>query len=106
MQALKELIRIIREEKIDIVHCHNPMGGVLGRLAAHLSGREVHVIYTAHGFHFYKGAPLKKLASVLSGGKFLAKYTDTLITINQEDKNIDRDISSEKERAACRYTGE
>ena len=73
MQALKELIRIIREEKIDIVHCHNPMGGVLGRLAAHLSGREVHVIYTAHGFHFYKGAPLKKLASVLSGGKIFGE---------------------------------
>ena len=88
MQALKELIRIIREEKIDIVHCHNPMGGVLGRLAAHLSGREVHVIYTAHGFHFYKGAPLKNWLLYYPAEKFLAKCTNTLITINQEDKNI------------------
>ena len=46
------------------------------------------MIYTAHGFHFYKGAPLKNWLLYYPAEKFLAKYTDTLITINQEDKNI------------------
>ena len=57
LRALKRLTEIIRSEGIDAVHCHNPMGGLLGRLAALLSGRRTAVIYTAHGFHFSKGAP-------------------------------------------------
>lgn len=86
VQALKKIIEIIREENIDFVHCHNPMGGVLGRLAVLLAKRKVHVIYTAHGFHFYKGAPLKNWILYYPVERFLARYTDTLITINQEDK--------------------
>ena len=49
LRALKRLTEIIRSEKIDTVHCHNPVGGLLGRLAALLSGSRTAVIYTAHG---------------------------------------------------------
>ena len=43
------------------------MGGVLARLAARAARKQgTKVIYTAHGFHFCKGAPLAKLASLLS----------------------------------------
>lgn len=52
--ALRELIRIIDREAISVVHCHNPNGGVLGRLAAVLSKRKPFVVYTAHGFHFFR----------------------------------------------------
>lgn len=91
MRALKKLIEIIKEENIDFLHCHNPMGGVLGRLAARLAKRKVHVIYTAHGFHFYKGAPLKNWLLYYPAERFLARYTDALITINQEDnKNAEK----------------
>lgn len=43
------------------------------------------LIYTAHGFHFFKGAPLKNWLIYYPIEKFAAKWTDHLITINKED---------------------
>ena len=90
IKAIKELKKIINTEKYDIIHCHTPMGGVVTRLAAKQSRKEnnTRVIYTAHGFHFYKGAPLINWLLFYPVEWFLAKYTDTLITINQEDSNL------------------
>ncbi len=82
--ALKQIRKIIREEGIDAVHVHNPMGGVVGRLAALLEKR-VYIIYTAHGFHFYKGAPMVNWLLYYTAEKLLARCTDQLITINRED---------------------
>lgn len=65
------------------VHCHSPIGGALGRLAAKKNG--VKTIYTAHGFHFYDGAPIKNWMIFYPIEKWLSKYTDILITINKED---------------------
>lgn len=84
-KALFQLVKIIKHEKIDMIHCHNPMGGVLGRLAAILSFRKMHIIYTAHGFHFYRKAPIKNWVLYYPIERFLARFTDTLITINHED---------------------
>lgn len=84
-KALFQLIHIIKSEEIDMIHCHNPMGSVLGRLAAALSGRKVYTIYTAHGFHFYDKAPLKNWLLYYPVERFLARFTDILITINKED---------------------
>ena len=83
--AYRELKRIIDREKIDVVHCHNPVGGLLGRLSAHMSKRKPYVIYTAHGFHFFTGAPLKNWLFYYPVERYLAKYTDIIITINHED---------------------
>ncbi|WAM33636.1 glycosyltransferase family 4 protein [Caldicellulosiruptor morganii] len=80
------LKRIIEENKYDLVHCHTPMGGVLARLAAiNARKRGTKVLYTAHGFHFYKGAPIINWLLYYPIEKFLARYTDGLITINSED---------------------
>lgn len=88
--AIRELRKIINQEKIDIIHCHTPMGSVVTRLAARKARKKYHtrVIYTAHGFHFYKGAPLLNWLLFYPIEWFLAKYTDTLITINKEDYNL------------------
>lgn len=83
--ACLKLKKIIKKEQIQLVHCHNPMGGVLGRLAALLCRRRVCVIYTAHGFHFYKGAPKKNWLLYGTAERLLAHCTDRLITINRED---------------------
>ena len=90
LKAIKQLKKICNEEKFDIIHCHTPMGSVVTRLAARKSRKKYHtrVIYTAHGFHFYKGAPLKNWLIFYPVEKWLAKYTDTLITINQEDYDL------------------
>lgn len=84
IKAYKQIKRIIKEEKIEAVQCSTPIGGTLARLAAWRCGVK-NVIYTAHGFMFFKGAPfinrtLYKLHEIL-----LASITDTLITINEED---------------------
>lgn len=86
IKAYKELKKIVKEEKYDIIHCHTPVGGVVARLAARkLRKNGTKVIYTAHGFHFYKGAPLKNWMLFYPAEKFCAHFTDVLITINQED---------------------
>ncbi len=82
--AYKNLCHYLKENPdIEIIHCNTPIGGVVGRLA----GKKYHkkVIYTAHGFHFFKGAPLFNRTILKWVEKWLAHYTDVLITINQED---------------------
>ena len=90
IKAIRQLKKIINDEKFDIIHCHTPMGSVVTRLAAKSARRKYHtrVIYTAHGFHFYKGAPKLNWLLFYPAEKYLAKYTDTLITINKEDYNL------------------
>lgn len=84
--AYRELKRLIDEEHFDIIHCHTPVGGALTRLAARKSQKKgTKVIYTAHGFHFYKGAPLKNWLLYYPAEKLCSYWTDVLITINKED---------------------
>lgn len=90
VKAIKQLKNIIDEERFDIIHCHTPMGAVVARIAA-MSARKKYgtrVIYTCHGFHFYKGAPRLNWLLFYPIEKLLAKYTDTIITINKEDYNL------------------
>jgi len=86
LQVYKDLKNIIDTEQYEIIHCHTPMGGAIGRLAAR-STREkgTKVIYTAHGFHFFKGAPLVNWLAYYTAERWLSRYTDVLITINKED---------------------
>ncbi|MCI8782609.1 MAG: glycosyltransferase family 4 protein [Dorea sp.] len=84
IRAYGMLLRIMREGGFDLVHCHTPVGGVLGRLAAHRA-HIPRVIYTAHGFHFFKGAPVKNWLLFYPVEKWMSRYTDVLITINRED---------------------
>ena len=86
IQSYKMLKRIIDEGNYDIIHCHTPVGAMIARLAA-LSARKkgTKVIYTAHGFHFFKGAPLLNWLLFYPAEWLLAPVTDVLITINKED---------------------
>lgn len=86
IKAFFQLKKIIRENNYKLIHCHTPMGSVLTRLAAKNARRKgTKVLYTAHGFHFFKGAPLKNWLLYYPVEKWLARYTDCLITINDED---------------------
>lgn len=89
LKAIKQLKKVIDKEKFDIIHCHTPMGSVVTRLAAKKARKNgTRVIYTAHGFHFYKGASLFNWLFFYPVEKYLSKYTDTLITINTEDYEL------------------
>lgn len=84
IKAYKQLDSIISREKFDIIHCNTPIGGVVGRLLGK-KHKVPTVIYQAHGFHFFKGAPILNWILYYPIEKWLAHYTDSLITINHED---------------------
>lgn len=89
LKAYRILKKIIDHGDYDIIHCHTPVGGVVTRIAARKARkRGTKVFYTAHGFHFYKGAPKRYWAMFYPVEKLLAKDTDVLITINQEDYDL------------------
>ena len=84
IKALNKLIKLQKENKYDIVHVHTPTAGVYGRLLK-VKFPKLKTIYTAHGFHFFKGAPKLNWAIYYPIERIMAKFTDTIITINSED---------------------
>lgn len=89
IKAYKMLKNLIKENDYDVIHCNTPVGGILSRMAAKSVGKkDLKVIYTAHGFHFFKGAPKKNWVLFYTLEKYFSKFTDVLITINKEDYNI------------------
>lgn len=86
IKAYREIKKIIDEGNFDIIHCHTPMGGMLARLAASKKRKSgTSVLYTAHGFHFYKGAPALNWLVFYPIEWAMSQKTDCLITINNED---------------------
>lgn len=82
-RAYRQVKALMSKYKYTFVHCHSPVGGVIGRIAGHKTN--IKSIYTAHGFHFYKGAVLANWFLYYPIERFLSHWTDTLITINRED---------------------
>lgn len=84
IKVYHQLYTLMSEEHFDLVHCHTPMGAVMARLAAHATHTGP-VIYTAHGFHFYRGASPINWLCYYPMERFLSRCTDQLLCINQED---------------------
>lgn len=89
--AYKQLKALFDMEQFDAVHCNTPIGGLLGRLVSK-KYKISKVIYQAHGFHFYKGAPKLNWMLYYPVEKWLAHYTDALVTINREDHTIAQEL--------------
>lgn len=85
--SLRQTKRLMNTEGYDLVHCHSPIGGVICRAANRLSRyyKKTKMLYTAHGFHFYQGAPRKNWLMYYPAERLCARWTDVLITINRED---------------------
>lgn len=87
-RAYRQLRGLMVQEQFELIHCHMPMSGVLTRIAADSvrkeTGKNVPVLYTAHGLHFYSGAPWRNWL-YYPIERYLARKTDCLILINQED---------------------
>ncbi len=81
--AYKTLVALQNENKYDLIYCQQPVGGMLGRLL----GRKfkIPVIYTAHGYFFFKGNNAVKNFIFKSAERVMARWTDVLITMNDED---------------------
>ncbi|MCD7738779.1 MAG: glycosyltransferase family 4 protein [Lachnospiraceae bacterium] len=86
LSAIRELKRVIEDGHYDIVHTHTPTASVCVRIVCRkLRKQGLKVFYTAHGFHFYKGAPVKNWLLFYPVEWLCAHWTDVLITINKED---------------------
>ena len=87
MKAFQMFKKLLRENRYSLLHCHTPTGGLIARLAAaRYRKKGLTVIYTAHGFHFFKGAPLQNWLLYYPVEWHLARLTDCLIVINDEDE--------------------
>ena len=96
-KAIKQIRNIAKD--YDIVHCHTPLAGMAARQGCKKLRKTqgLKVIYTAHGFHFYKGAPKKNWMIFYPIEKSSSKYTDVLITVNHEDFALAKEKMKAKE---------
>lgn len=86
LRGVHQLRQVIEEDKYDIVYCHTPVGALVARLAARKARKKgTKVVYFAHGFHFFTGAPLIYWLMFYPVEKMLMRCTDLLITLNDED---------------------
>ena len=83
-KALRQILKIIDDENIEGVMCNTPIGSTLARLAA-LKKHIAPVVYTAHGFLFFRGAPFINNTIFKWQEEWFAHFTDILITITEED---------------------
>lgn len=100
-RAYVELKRVIDEGDYHLLHCHTPIPSALTRLAARNWRRQGgKLLYTSHGFHFYKGGPLRNWLAFYPAELLLSHLTDCIVTINSEDlaytKNLFWGASSQR----------
>ena len=83
-KAYKNMCKLLEENDIEVIHCNTPVGGLVGRICGK-KYKVKKIIYTAHGFHFYKGAPLFNRTVIKWAEMLMARWTDAIITMNTED---------------------
>ncbi|MGE6260637.1 glycosyltransferase family 4 protein [Heyndrickxia sporothermodurans] len=103
-RAYKEIRKIILNEGYEMIHVHTPVASFVTRLACRKM-RETHVLYTAHGFHFFKGAPKKNWLIYYPIEKVSAKWTDGIITMNNEDYDLAKKLKLRKKDSVYRVNG-
>ena len=81
-----DLKRIIDGSRWDVIWTNEPVMGVMTRLAAKKARKSgAKVVYMVHGFHFYKGAPLRNWLLYYPVEKHCSRLCDMIVTINEED---------------------
>ncbi|MFG6672824.1 glycosyltransferase [Leuconostoc lactis] len=84
--AIRQLKQLFKDNDYKFIHVHSPLGSILGRYVAWRF--KVPAIYTAHGFHFFKGGPKSGWLIFFPIEWLFSFLTDTLITINDEDFDL------------------
>lgn len=98
LRAYLQTRKLIKKNCYDLIHSHSPIGGLLLRIAArNMRKKGTKVIYTAHGFHFFKGAPIKNWLIFYPIEKFCSRWTDVLVTITHEDYKLAQENMSTKQ---------
>ena len=92
LKAFKKIKEIQKKNKYDIVHVHTPVASFVTRYALRKE-KNLKIVYTCHGFHFYKGGSAINWIVFYPLEKIAAKWTDTIVTINSEDYEIAKGFS-------------
>ena len=88
LKGYGDLKKLLDEKNYDIIWTNEPVMGVMTRLAARKARKKgTKVLYMAHGFHFFKGAPLINWLMWAPTEIIMSKFNDVLVTINWEDYN-------------------
>ncbi|HAZ30432.1 TPA: glycosyltransferase family 1 protein [Candidatus Acetothermia bacterium] len=82
--ACRAMRRLLARERYDLIHVHTPVAAWLTRFAARRSVQGP-LLYTAHGFHFFTGAPWTHWLFFYPLERLAARWTDGLIVMNSED---------------------
>jgi glycosyltransferase involved in cell wall biosynthesis len=102
--ALVEIYRVIKKNKIQIVHTHSSKAGILGRFAAKLAKVKV-IIHTVHGwsFHDHQLGIVNNFYLWLE--KICASFTSKIIVVSEwdKDKGLKNSVGSEKQYVLIRY---
>lgn len=85
--TIVKLAALMRKERYDIVSSNATLAGLLTRMAVVVSGTNPTVIHMSHGYLF-KDDSSTKSKIYLGFEKLLAKRTDLLFTMNNEDYDI------------------
>lgn len=94
-KAIKEMRDLLRNNKFEMIQFHTPVAAFLGRYAA-MKEKQKNIIYIAHGFHFFKGAPLKNWILYCFMEKLAMNWTDKIIVMNEEDYKRAKKLSGDR----------
>ncbi len=103
-KAYKKIKKLVLSEGYELIHTHTPVASFLTRLACR-NIPDVLILYTAHGFHFYKGAPIKNWIVYYTLEKLAARWTDGLLTMNEEDYKAAKKLRLRKANAVYKVNG-
>lgn len=103
VRAFRELLRIFRTERFDIVHTHNPKPGIVGRIAGRIA-RVPCVVNTVHGLYATPEDPARKRIPVLGVEWLAARCSDLELFQSEEDLEWARRIKLVSE-AKSAYLG-
>jgi glycosyltransferase involved in cell wall biosynthesis len=85
-QAFKQLKKIIKDFKPDVVHTHAAKPGALGRLAASVCGVPA-IVHTYHGHVFHSYFNSLKSGVYINTERFLARKSSMLIAISEAQRS-------------------
>jgi glycosyltransferase involved in cell wall biosynthesis len=98
-RALGGMVRLLREERPDLVHAHMPISGLIARTAARLAGVP-RVAYTCHGYLFNQPGswPRRAVSWALEWGA--ARLTETYLTVSAEEAEDARRLGISRQAVA------
>lgn len=97
LHAYRRLRSLLRQHHFELIHVHTPVAAFMGRYLAKVTNQGP-VLYTAHGFHFYKGAPRRNWIIYHNAERLAARWTDGLIVMNGEDFDNAQKLGFEPEK--------